>query len=235
MAQQQAMVKMEGGSTVYLPQSLEGLLVDISTVVPNTWNPNKMEVGMRAKLVRAIMTDGYTQPIIVRNLPAARRAELPGVLYEIIDGEHRWAVSGAELELARVPVVNLGDVPDAAAKQITIKANALRGEFDSIKLAEMLKNLSDEVSIDALVESLPYQKERIESLIDLLNFSAGDTSTLIGRLDGEGQEKQKRDRKGKLAATQAGGEGGENFKSFRPEDLQFECKCPRCGYEFNNK
>lgn len=116
---------------------------------------------MREKLVRAIRTDGFIVPIIVR--PETRPEKLAqGVKWEIIDGEHRWHVADNELGMPEVPIVNLGPISDSQAKQITVKANTLRGEFDSVQLATMLDDLVKDVGKSAVVEALPFTQERIK-------------------------------------------------------------------------
>ena len=88
-----------------------------------------MDSFMRDKLVKAIRRDGFILPILVRPMKDPKKLK-QGLKWEIIDGEHRWSVAEAELEMSRVPVLNLGEVSDAKAKEITIRANTLKGEFD---------------------------------------------------------------------------------------------------------
>ncbi len=212
-------------SGIKIPADLGPLMVGIATISPNAWNPNHMEGFMRAKLVGAIRQDGFVLPILVR--PETRPAKIAeGVEWEIVDGEHRWRVAAEELGMENVPVLNLGPLTDTEAQQITIKANSLKGEFDSVQLAEIVKNLTDSIGKEAVVDALPYTPERIQGMLDLLHTSTDSLSGLLADASG-------------AAASPIPGEGiagtavRDEFKSFDGSTMAFECKCPRCGFEFN--
>lgn len=66
-----------------------------SMLKPNDYNPNKVSKENLKLLTQSILTNGWTLPIVVR----------PD--YTIIDGFHRWTVSGR-----RAPIVYAcGKVP----------------------------------------------------------------------------------------------------------------------------
>lgn len=71
--------------------------VDRKRLKPNDYNPNKVSAENLKLLSQSILTNGWTLPIVVR----------PD--YTIIDGFHRWTVSGEEplysLLGGKVPVV----------------------------------------------------------------------------------------------------------------------------------
>lgn len=73
--------------------------VDREILIPNLYNPNKVSEDNLRLLVQSILTNGWTLPIVVR----------PN--YTIIDGFHRWTVSGREPLLSmlggKVPVVKV--------------------------------------------------------------------------------------------------------------------------------
>ena len=58
--------------------------VDRDMLRPNNYNPNRVSEENLRLLVQSIETNGWTLPIVVR----------PD--YTIIDGFHRWTVSGME-------------------------------------------------------------------------------------------------------------------------------------------
>ena len=58
--------------------------VDRDLLKPNNYNPNKVSEQNLELLVQSILTNGWTMPIVIR----------PD--YTIIDGFHRWTVSGRE-------------------------------------------------------------------------------------------------------------------------------------------
>src|SRR5699024_12398193 len=59
-------------------------IVDRDLLKPNDYNPNKVMEDNLKLLMQSIKTNGWTLPIVVR----------PD--YTIIDGFHRWTVSGRE-------------------------------------------------------------------------------------------------------------------------------------------
>lgn len=78
--------------------------VDRNTIHANDYNPNKVSEENLKLLVQSILTNGWTLPIVVR--PDGT----------IIDGFHRWTVSGREPLLSllggKVPVVVQNDLVD---------------------------------------------------------------------------------------------------------------------------
>ena len=58
--------------------------VDRNLLKANDYNPNKVSEDNLKLLIQSILTNGWTLPIVVR----------PD--YTIIDGFHRWTVSGRE-------------------------------------------------------------------------------------------------------------------------------------------
>lgn len=222
-------------SGIRIPTDLADNLVAVSEMVPNTWNPNRMDSFMRAKLIRSFRKDGFYVPVIVRPIEASVRADkadliTKGVRFEIVDGEHRWELASSE-GMAEVPVVNVGSISDAQAKEITVKANALKGEFDSVQLAELVKGLADENGLQNLVDDMPYTQERLQAMVDLLNVDHGtinfpSPSAPSDKDDDDGDDDGD---DGDAPAPAA----GEEFKSFDGAAMKFDHKCPRCNFEFN--
>ena len=116
--------------------------VDRNTIHANDYNPNKVSEENLKLLVQSILTNGWTLPIVVR--PDGT----------IIDGFHRWTVSGREPLLSllggKVPVVVVDHHGDESADVYgTITHNRARGTH-SIELmvdivAELTKaGMSDE-------------------------------------------------------------------------------------------
>ena len=59
-------------------------IVNRDLLKPNNYNPNKVSEENLKLLIQSILVNGWTMPIVVR----------PD--YTIIDGFHRWTVSGRE-------------------------------------------------------------------------------------------------------------------------------------------
>ena len=94
--------------------------VDRNTIHANDYNPNKVSEENLKLLIQSILTNGWTLPIVVR--PDGT----------IIDGFHRWTVSGREPLLSllggKVPVVVVDHHGDESADVYgTITHNSARG------------------------------------------------------------------------------------------------------------
>lgn len=94
--------------------------VDRTKLHANGYNPNKVSEDNMKLLIQSILTNGWTLPIVVR----------PD--FTIIDGFHRWTVSGREPLLSKlsgkVPVVIVDHGGDESADVYgTITHNRARG------------------------------------------------------------------------------------------------------------
>ena len=207
---------------IKIPASLAANMIERDMLEPNGWNPNKMDAFVRERLIRAIKKDGFIVPVIVRPNP-------DGEGFQIIDGEHRWLIAG-EIGMPFVPFVNVGAISDDDAKAITIKANTLSGEFDSIGLAKIIKELAESSGgLTVLAEELPYTHERLSGMIALLDGS-GDFKMPEG-MGGSGDDDDGPGEHG--TGKSAGASAASEFKEFNPADMEFDHECPRCKFKFN--
>ena len=134
--------------------------VDRDALKPNDYNPNKVNRENLKLLVQSIMTNGWTLPIVVR----------PD--YTIIDGFHRWTVSGREplkTKLGgKVPVVIVdhhGD--DSADVYGTITHNRARGTHLLEPMKAIVKNLLDKgKSVEEIGKQLGMKPEEVFRLSD---------------------------------------------------------------------
>lgn len=125
-----------------------------------------MEERLRASILRF----GFYKPVIAR--------ELPGGNLQILGGEHRWRVASA-MGLETIPVVNLGQVTEKQAKTIGLADNGRYGDDDSLRLAEILRDIGkDEVEL-----LLPYSEEDLAGMfaasevdLDSLGFDEEELS-----------------------------------------------------------
>ena len=111
--------------------------VDRETLRANDYNPNKVSEENLKLLTQSILTNGWTLPIVVR----------PD--YTIIDGFHRWTVSGREPLKSRlggkVPVVVVDHHGDSSADVYgTITHNRARGQHLLEPMKAIVKKLLDE-------------------------------------------------------------------------------------------
>ena len=145
-------------------------IVDRELLKPNDYNPNKVVEQNLDLLVQSILTNGWTLPIVCR----------PD--YTIIDGFHRWTVSGREplkTKLGgKVPVVIVDHKDDRDADIYgTITHNRARGTH----LLEPMKKIIQELlengkSVPEISKQLGMSREEI---FRLSNFTREDFLDLL--------------------------------------------------------
>lgn len=149
-------------------------IVDRNILRANDYNPNVVNEKNLELLVQSILTNGWTMPIVVR----------PD--YTIIDGFHRWTVSGREPLLSKlggkVPVVIVKHDDDAGNIYGTITHNRARGTH----LLEPMKNIISELfkqgkTIKEISKQLGMSNEEIFRLSD---FSKEEFLGMLARTDG---------------------------------------------------
>lgn len=113
----------------------EMTLVPIGKLVPNKWNPNRMDgetfEGLKSSIEHANLLE--KNPILVRPKDKG---------YEIVDGEQRWRAAKA-LGLKKVPV-EIDEMDDVEAKQRTVILNKDRGAIDYFPLGKIFYELSSD-------------------------------------------------------------------------------------------
>lgn len=143
------------------------LTVSVSDLRKNPWNTNKVSPENEEKIRESIRRNGFFKPLIVRRVEGVAG-------YEIIGGEHRWE-QAIELGYTDLPVVNLGLIPDAKAKEIGVIDNARYGADDTLAFGELLKELG---AFDDLQAFLPYGETDLAAI-----FSAADIAEVDLDLD----------------------------------------------------
>ena len=140
-------------------------IVDRDLLKPNDYNPNKVIEQNLELLVQSILTNGWTLPIVCR----------PD--YTIIDGFHRWTVSGREplkTKLGgKVPVV----IVDHAGNRDediygTITHNRARGTHLLEPMKKIVQELLDNgKTVPEICKQLGMSREEV---FRLSNFSRDD-------------------------------------------------------------
>lgn len=144
-------------------------IIDREMLKPNDYNPNVVMEENLELLIQSILTNGWTMPIVVR----------PD--YTIIDGFHRWTVSGREplrtMLDGKVPVVIVEHKDEDANIYGTVTHNRARGTH----LLEPMKNivkrlLANGKTVDEIGKQLGMKPEEIFRLSD---FSREDFLLLM--------------------------------------------------------
>ena len=160
MAGSAAKVLRDAGATLKPETFGRALTVALDKIRPNAWNPNVQDEATFRRELASIRRFGFVDPIIVRLVDDA---------YEIIDGEHRWKAA-AELGLTEVPVFDIGPISEHEARQLTVVLNELRGKPQEKKLADLLRGLLAQSTIDELVEVMPYTKDEFAKVAQMPGF-----------------------------------------------------------------
>jgi len=109
--------------------------VDRNKLNPNNWNPNKVLDDNLKLLIQSILTNGWTLPIVCT----------PDLT--IIDGFHRWTVSGMEPLLTmlggKVPIVIVDHQDESKNVYGTVTHNRARGTHQLGPMKAIVKGLMD--------------------------------------------------------------------------------------------
>jgi len=131
-------------------------------LIPNPWNVNVMSPDNERKLEASITRVGMFKPVVVR--------ELEDGTMQIIGGEHR-AAAAIRLGMKKIPFVNMGQVTDKKAKEVSILDNSRYGQDDTLQLAELLEGLG---SPDDIASFLPYTDGDLASIFSSVNIALDD-------------------------------------------------------------
>lgn len=145
--------------------------VDREKLHANDYNPNKVSEDNLQLLIQSILTNGWTLPIVVR----------PD--FTIIDGFHRWTVSGREPLRSKlggkVPVVIVDHKDKADDVYGTITHNRARGTHLLEPMKAIVKQLMGEgKTVQEIGKQLGMKPEEIFRLSD---FSREDFLEMMTR------------------------------------------------------
>jgi ParB-like chromosome segregation protein Spo0J len=134
-------------------------LIERDRLRPNDYNPNAVLPENLKLLIQSILTNGWTMPIVVR----------PDLV--IVDGYHRWMVSGIEPLLTRlggwVPIATVEHDDDDSNVYGTITHNRARGVHQLGPMKAIVKRLIDNgKSVPEIGKQLGMRPEEVFRLSD---------------------------------------------------------------------
>jgi ParB-like chromosome segregation protein Spo0J len=134
--------------------------VDRDKLKPNNYNPNRVTRGNLDLLVKSILSNGWTMPIVCR----------PDLT--IIDGFHRWMVAGEEplkKQLkGKVPIVIVKHADEAKDIYGTVTHNRARGTHLLEPMRNIVRRLLDQgKDVKEIGRELGMKPEEIFRLSDL--------------------------------------------------------------------
>lgn len=144
-------------------------IVAIGQLRANPWNYNTQAEETFGKLVNSMRRFGFSQPVICRTVPGVAG-------WEIINGEHRWS-AGKVLHMLEIPILDMGDIPDAQAKELCIVLNELGGEPDQVRLADLLADIKLSVGMEEMREVMPFSPRELDMYLEVTDFSFDKAST----------------------------------------------------------
>lgn len=137
--------------------------IPIEKLRPNPWNPNRMPLDLYHKLREYLKREGLVEPIVVRPREDG---------YEILGGYHRWKICREDLGYETVPCVVV-DLDDRRAKILSVNLNELRGASVPDLLAQLVHDLSREVTLEDLSTQLPYSNAELSDVLEILKVPDG--------------------------------------------------------------
>lgn len=131
--------------------------IEINSICPNKFNSNVVTLENKKKIEDSLTRFGMFKPILCRQ---------SGDTIEIIGGENRWEAA-KKLGMKDVPIINLGELSDSRAKEISLSDNARYGADDSLKLSDLMNSLDDAFDLSSF---LPISDIEIETLMSATKF-----------------------------------------------------------------
>lgn len=106
--------------------------ISIEELVLAGYNPRRMRKSEMEKLKRSIREFGFVEPVVVNSNPARKN---------IIIGGHQRVEALKALGLKKVPVIFV-NLDENKEKMLNIALNKITGEWDEVKLIELLNQLT---------------------------------------------------------------------------------------------
>jgi len=137
-------------------QSLTRLVVEyvsVTSIKPNSYNPNRQDPHAFELLLKSMTEDGFTQPVVVQR--ATR---------EIVDGEHRWRAA-QHIGLTEIPVV-FTDMTPEQMRIATLRHNRARGDEDIELTSQVLRDLRELGALEWAQDSLMMDSVEMDRLLN---------------------------------------------------------------------
>ena len=132
---------------------LEIQYIDPRELLANPWNSNHVDLEAEKQLEKSLRRLKMIDPIKVR--------ELDDGSFEILSGQHRTEAC-IRLNYSEVPIINLGSVPEAKAREISLVSNGRYGRDDPIELMEVIEFIQAEGNVE-LSSFLPYDEVAVDA------------------------------------------------------------------------
>lgn len=136
-------------------------IIDLDLIIEANWNYKKENEELENKLTENIKRNGLIENLHIRKLETG--------FYECINGNHRLkALKGIGRKYAIV--YDHGEISLSEAQIIALETNETKFVSDDLKLAKIIKNISENTDIDSLISSLPFSDTDIKHYLELIDF-----------------------------------------------------------------
>ena len=122
---------------------------------------------MQKKLTAYIKREGLVEPLVVRPHPKDLGS------FEILGGYHRWSICKNDLGFDAVPCVVIEGLNDKRAKILSVNLNSMKGEAVPSLLSNLLNDLQQEMPINDLEVTLPFESDEIQDYLSLMQLPEG--------------------------------------------------------------
>lgn len=112
-------------------------------------------------LKEAIAKRGQIVNFIVRPIAKGR--------WEIINGNHRLDAM-IDSPYQEAMCCDVGTVSEAEAEMIALETNEIRFDVDEIQLSKVLKHINQEIPVEEMTRTLPFDVTTVENHIRMLDF-----------------------------------------------------------------
>ena len=149
-------------------------------LVPNNYNPNFQYDSATNLLAVSIIEDGWTQPIVVtpKHEEPPKETEKTNLVdyvndvtseFEIVDGFHRWLVSGRiklyAITGGFVPIVVIWHNNEQSQKLSTIRHNRASGEHAVLEMSKIVADMIESgMSMQEICFRAGMEKEEVKRL-----------------------------------------------------------------------
>jgi ParB-like chromosome segregation protein Spo0J len=161
------------------PKGMDGQPVSVIhwvnrvSVRANDYNPNRVAPPELRLLKISLLSDGWTQPLVVR---------IDGDGYELVDGYHRWLCAEddrvARMTDGMVPVVVIPEKPLEHRMMSTIRHNRARGDHHvqgmSQIIAFILESGMDDHELSLMLQMEKEEVSRLRDRGNMLKRGSGD-------------------------------------------------------------
>lgn len=146
------------------PRIKKPVIIPITRMHPNEWNPNEQTDTTFNHLVDEIREDGFTHPV---NLVPCSCDKISGEHYKIIGGEHRWKYAQVD-GLPELPAYVHENWDENLQKMKTVRLNLISGELNAAKFTKLVRSLEDQIDPSLMPELFGFDdaKEMSKFLIE---------------------------------------------------------------------